>query len=85
MTFALSPHVHAATTGDGMVLLDERANRYWLLNANGVLVLRALLGGASAEQAARQLADAEPVAPDQATRDVTALITALSAARLVAS
>lgn len=82
MTFKLSPDTHHAPTRDGTVLLNERTNRYWQLNATGALVLEALLTGDTPDQAARRLVAAYPVTAEQADRDVAVLIDALCAARL---
>jgi hypothetical protein len=43
-----------------MVLLDERAGRYWQLNRTGALVVQALLDGDTPEHAARLLAHPPP-------------------------
>ncbi|KNB54284.1 hypothetical protein AC230_05540 [Streptomyces caatingaensis] len=66
-----------------MVLLDERRGRYWQLNGTGALVLRALLDGATPEEAAALLARTHPVSRDRAAADVAALLEHLTRAGLV--
>ncbi|WP_267887136.1 lasso peptide biosynthesis PqqD family chaperone [Streptomyces specialis] len=82
MSLRLRRDITARDTGTGMVLLDERKGRYWQLNATGALVLRALLGGATPEEAAGRLAADRQVAPEQAAADVGALIERLTSVRL---
>ncbi|WP_281250157.1 lasso peptide biosynthesis PqqD family chaperone [Streptomyces monashensis] len=79
----LRADVTACATGDGMVLLDERAGHYWQLNGTGTLVVTALLDGATPEQVAERLAATRPVTPERAAADVTALIAHLVKERLV--
>ncbi|WP_436956099.1 lasso peptide biosynthesis PqqD family chaperone [Streptomyces sp. SudanB182_2057] len=79
----LRDDVTACTTDDGMVLLDERAGRYWQLNGTGTFVIKALLDGATPEQIAGQLAATRPVTPERATADVTALVAHLVKEKLV--
>jgi hypothetical protein len=83
MTWRLRADVSTADTDDGMVLLDERAGRYWQLNATGALVLRKLLDGAAPHQVAQTLADRHPVSSEQAAADVAALVERLRTAGLV--
>lgn len=84
MTLALNPDVSAADTDTGMVLLDERAGRYWHLNDTGALVLRALLDGKTPKDAAARLAERFPgVGAERAAADVAALLETLSRSRLV--
>ncbi|WP_326595671.1 lasso peptide biosynthesis PqqD family chaperone [Streptomyces sp. NBC_01803] len=82
MSLRLRRDITARDTGTGMVLLDERKGRHWQLNATGALVLRALLGGATPEEAADRLAADRSVAREQATADVGALIERLTSVRL---
>ncbi|MGK5532623.1 lasso peptide biosynthesis PqqD family chaperone [Streptomyces sp. URMC 129] len=82
MSLRLRRDVTARDTGTGMVLLDERKGRYWQLNATGALVLRALLAGATVEEAAERLAADRAVAREQAAADVGALIQRLTSVRL---
>ncbi|MFI9202254.1 lasso peptide biosynthesis PqqD family chaperone [Streptomyces sp. NPDC053048] len=79
----LHDDVTACATGDGMVLLDERAGHYWQLNGTGALIVQALLDGATPAQAAERLAATRPVTPERATADVTALVAHLATAGLV--
>ncbi|MEU7741381.1 lasso peptide biosynthesis PqqD family chaperone [Nonomuraea sp. NPDC049158] len=84
MPFSLRGDVSAAHSTDGLVLLDERAGRYWQLNATATLVLRALLCGASPGEVARRLTGDHPgLSVEQADRDVADLLTALRRAGLV--
>jgi hypothetical protein len=83
MTLRLRTDVSTAETNDGMVLLDERVGRYWLLNLTGVLVLQLLLDGATPSQIAQILADQYPVSAEQAAVDITVLLACLRAAGLV--
>lgn len=85
MTFALAPHVSVTETGNGMVLLDERAGRYWQLNATGAAVVRLLAGGGTVEGAIATLCAAHPLASERAAADVEALLRSLRAAQVVVS
>ncbi|MET9294942.1 lasso peptide biosynthesis PqqD family chaperone [Streptomyces sp. NPDC003077] len=82
--FTLNPHVSAATTAHGAVLLDQRSGHYWQMNPTATLVLHALLDGATPEEAAARLTAAHPSATDRAGTDVAALIQHLRDARLIA-
>lgn len=84
MTLTLRPGVSTAATDYGTTLLDEDSGEYFTLNPTGSLVLRTLLTGGTAEQAARALADQYAVAADTADRDVADLVAGLRAAGLVA-
>ncbi|MEV0264819.1 lasso peptide biosynthesis PqqD family chaperone [Streptomyces sp. NPDC050617] len=75
--------VSACATDDGMVLLDERAGRYWQLNTTGALILNTLLDGATPQQTAHRLATTHPVTHERALTDVTALIDHLTQEHLV--
>jgi hypothetical protein len=83
MTLHLHPDMSAADTDDGVVLLDERAGRYWQLNPTGALVLRLLLDGAAPHQVAQTLADRHRVSTQQTAADVTAFLERLRTAGLV--
>ena len=84
MTMQLRADVSTVDTDDGLVLLDERAGRYWQLNRTGALVLRSLLDGAAPHQVAQTLVDRHPVSSEQAAADVAALLEHLHTAGLVA-
>ena len=84
MTLTLRPGVSTADTDYGTTLLDEDSGEYFTLNPTGSLVLRTLLTGGTAEQAARALAEQYAVAADTADRDVADLVAGLRAAGLVA-
>jgi hypothetical protein len=83
MTVQLRADVSTADTDDGVVLLDERAGRYWQLNPTGALVLRLLLDGAAPYQVVQALTDRHPVSTEQAAADIGALLERLRAAELV--
>ena len=83
MTLQLRADVSTADTEDGLVLLDERAGRYWQLNPTGALVLQLLLDGVAPDQVAQMLADRHPVRTEQAAADVNALLERLRTAGLV--
>lgn len=83
MTTRLHADVSTVDTDDGMVLLDERAGRYWQLNRTGAVVVRLLLDGATSRQVSETLAKRQPVSIEQACADVAALLHDLRAAGLV--
>ncbi|MFD8712629.1 lasso peptide biosynthesis PqqD family chaperone [Streptomyces anulatus] len=86
MNLSLDPAVHATATDTGMVLLDERSGHYWQLNPTGAMILRAILDGRTADEAARQLRTHHPaLGAAQASRDVAALIDHLLDSQLVTS
>jgi hypothetical protein len=83
MTMRLHDHVTLTHSGDGTVLLDERAGQYYQLNATASLLLTALLDGATATEAARRLATTYPGSADRAATDTASLIASLSDAGLL--
>ncbi|MGH8932798.1 MAG: lasso peptide biosynthesis PqqD family chaperone [Egibacteraceae bacterium] len=83
MMLRLRQHVSTTDTDGGLVLLDERAGRYWQLNWTGTLVLRHLLEGASPQDAAETLANRYAVTAEQAATDVDALLEHLRTVGLV--
>ncbi|MGH3771935.1 MAG: lasso peptide biosynthesis PqqD family chaperone [Pseudonocardiaceae bacterium] len=83
MTVRLRAEVSTADTDDGMVLLDERAGRYWRLNATGARVLRLLLEGATPQHVAQSLADRHAVSTERVAADVAALLDRLRTAGLL--
>jgi Coenzyme PQQ synthesis protein D (PqqD) len=83
MTVRLRADVSTADTGAGMVVLDERAGRYWQLNQTGALVLRLLLDGVAPRQIAQTLAQRRAVHTEQAAADVTTFLAQLRTAGLV--
>lgn len=85
MTVTLPPDVTATDCEDGLVLLDGRTGRYWMLNSTGAATLRLLLSGNSTTDTAAKLAARFPAAEGRADRDVAALLTALRTAKLVTS
>ncbi|MFF3128839.1 lasso peptide biosynthesis PqqD family chaperone [Streptomyces sp. NPDC057908] len=86
MTVSLRSDISTTPVDDGMILLNERTGRYWQLNANGTLVLNALLSCASTAEAARHLREEHPRLPVmQAEADVSALLTSLRNALLLTS
>ncbi|ACU37233.1 lasso peptide biosynthesis PqqD family chaperone [Actinosynnema mirum] len=84
MTFALAPHVTVTTTPHGLVLLDGRSGRYWMVNGTGALVLRHLLDGGTPETAASDLTARFPNAAGAVKSDVDALVSALRDAGVTA-
>jgi hypothetical protein len=83
MALKLRTGVFEAETEYGIVLLDGDNGEYFDLNGTGALVLRTLLSGATAGQAAQALTDEYAVDLDDATRDVADLLTHLRTAQLI--
>jgi Coenzyme PQQ synthesis protein D (PqqD) len=83
MALKLRLGVFDAETEYGIVLLDGDSGEYYDLNATGALVLRTLLAGATAAEAAQALTEKYPVGLDVATQDVRELLAHLRTARLV--
>lgn len=83
MSMRLRTDVSTTETGNGAVLLDERAGRYWQLNPTGARVLRLLLNGAATHQIAQALAEGHPVSTEQAAADVAAFLQHLRTAGLL--
>ncbi|GAA2734358.1 lasso peptide biosynthesis PqqD family chaperone [Streptomyces nogalater] len=84
MSLSLAAYLTAVDTdGGAMVLLDERTGTYRQLNPTGALVLRLLLRGATAEDAAAALAERHPQAGGSAGEDVARLVEALRGAGLL--
>ncbi len=67
----------------GTVLLDEDCGQYWNLNPTGALILQTLLGGGTADQAARALVEQYAVEVDTASSDVQQLVEELCSAGLI--
>jgi hypothetical protein len=82
MTLKLRDRVSVADTEYGIVLLDEDSGEYWNLNPTGAVVVRTLLEGGSAADAAQQLAEEYAIDPDTARRDVHDLVAGLRSAGL---
>jgi hypothetical protein len=83
MALKLRPGVFDTETDYGIVLLDGDSGEYYDLNPTGALVLRTLLAGGTAGQAAQVLTEEYAVGLDDATRDVQELLAHLRTARLV--
>jgi 5'(3')-deoxyribonucleotidase len=83
MTLKLRPGVFEAETEYGIVLLDGDSGKYYDLNESGALVLRTLLSGQTAEQAAQTLTEEYAVSLVEATQDVEDLLAHLRSARMV--
>lgn len=81
----LHPDVSTTDTDDGTVLLNERTGRYWQLNNTGAHVLRELLDGHEPAGIAAALAGRYGIDPQQAERDVSAVIERLRGSELVIS
>ncbi|MEU3960359.1 lasso peptide biosynthesis PqqD family chaperone [Streptomyces buecherae] len=84
MALTFGPDVSTAETDYGTVLLDERAGTYWELNPTGTLVVRTLMEGGDEADAVTAVTTAFDVDPDQARRDVDALVRELRASGLAA-
>ena len=84
MAMTLRRGVSATETDYGTTLLDEDSGEYFTLNPSGSLVLRTLLAGGTAAQAAQALTEEYAVDAETAGRDVADLIGGLRSARLVA-
>jgi Coenzyme PQQ synthesis protein D (PqqD) len=83
MTFRLRSGVFEAETENGIVLLDGDSGQYYDLNASGAIVLRTLLSGGTAGQAAQALTEEYDVGMAEATRDVEDLLVHLRTTRMV--
>ncbi|MGH3835352.1 MAG: lasso peptide biosynthesis PqqD family chaperone [Pseudonocardiaceae bacterium] len=83
MALTLRPGVFDAETEYGIALLDGDSGEYYDLNPTGAFVLRTLLAGATAGQAAQALTKEYAVGLDDATQDVRELLAHLRTARLV--
>lgn len=74
MPLRFDAHISTAETEYGTVLLDERAGTYWELNPTATLVVRTLLDGGEAADAAAALVREFDIERAQALRDVEALV-----------
>jgi Coenzyme PQQ synthesis protein D (PqqD) len=83
MTFKLRDGVSVAEMEHGFALLDQDSGQYWNLNPTGAVVLRTLLDGGTAAQAAQNLAEHYSVDINSAGEDVAELVTELRSAGLV--
>lgn len=83
MPYMLPREVTATESKDGLVLLDQRNGRYWLLNGTGATTLRLLLEGYPLSAVASRLTRDFPDASGRADADVRALVDALLAAGLM--
>lgn len=83
MPLRLHPDVVTTETDDGTVLLNLVTGRYWQLNTTGAGVLRHLLDGSTPGDIAAALAHRHAIPPEQAERDVHAILDRLSSAGLV--
>jgi hypothetical protein len=83
MSLALAPDLSATDTDDGMVLLDQRSGRYWMLNRTGATTLRLALAGRTPEEVAAELTATAPDGRARALADVQTLLASLRKARLV--
>lgn len=83
MALKLRPTVFEAETEYGIVLLDGESGRYFDLNESGALVLRTLLSGGTAGQAAQALTEEYAVEFAEAAQDVEDLLTNLRTTRMV--
>ena len=83
MSLRLCADVSLVETDEGMVLLNERAGRYWQLNPTGAILLRALLAGGTPHEAAQAVAERHGASVERVTTDVAVLVEQLQAAGLV--
>ncbi|MER8100956.1 lasso peptide biosynthesis PqqD family chaperone [Kitasatospora sp. NPDC094016] len=83
MATRLRPDVTLTATDDGAVVLDERSGRYFQLNRTGLLILRSLLEGRTADEIAADLGGRFPVTAARARSDVDRLHESLRTAGLV--
>ncbi len=83
MTLKLRDGVSTADTDYGIALLDQDSGQYWNLNPTAALVLRTLLDGGTAAQAAQELTEQYAMDADTAGRDVEDLVGGLHSAKLV--
>ncbi|HZG05119.1 MAG TPA: lasso peptide biosynthesis PqqD family chaperone [Streptomyces sp.] len=83
MAITLRSGVLMTDTEYGTALLDQRSGEYWTLNPTAAAVLRALLDGRSARQAATALTEEYDVGAEEAEQDVTRILHELRGARLV--
>ena len=83
MTMTLRRAVSVTETDYGTTLLDEDSGEYFTLNPSGSLVLRTLLAGGTAAQAAQALTEEYAVDGGTADRDVADLVAELRSAGLV--
>lgn len=74
MPLRFRDNVSTAETDYGTVLLDERAGSYWELNPTATLVVRTLLDGGEASDAAAALVREFDIEQAQALRDVETLV-----------
>ncbi|MFF4486285.1 lasso peptide biosynthesis PqqD family chaperone [Streptomyces sp. NPDC001544] len=74
MPLRFGDNVSTAETDYGTVLLDERAGFYWELNPTATLVVRTLLDGGEAADAAAALVREFDIDQAQALRDVETLV-----------
>ncbi|MFJ8469808.1 lasso peptide biosynthesis PqqD family chaperone [Streptomyces swartbergensis] len=74
MPLRFGDNVSTAETDYGTVLLDERAGTYWELNPTATLVVRTLLDGGEAADAAAALIREFDIDQAQALRDVEMLV-----------
>ncbi|MGH2770425.1 MAG: lasso peptide biosynthesis PqqD family chaperone [Actinomycetota bacterium] len=83
MSLSLCVDVSTVETDEGMVLLDERAGRYWQLNPTGALILRTLLEGSTPQDVVKTLTERHAVSAERVAADVAVLVESLQTAGLV--
>ncbi|MFF4399697.1 lasso peptide biosynthesis PqqD family chaperone [Streptomyces sp. NPDC001480] len=82
MPLRFGADVTTAETDYGTVLLDERTGAYWELNPTATLVVRTLLDGGEAADAAAALVREFDIDLAQALTDVETLVRQLRGAEL---
>jgi len=83
VTLKLRDGVFMVGTSDGVVLIDEETGQRWKLDAARALILRSLLAGYSAEEAAENVAEKYGVDLDTAGHDVDELVSRLRSSGLI--
>ena len=83
MTIRLHEDVSVARTEYGSILLDQASGQYCQLNRTATVIVDALGGGRTVEEAAAAVAERFEVDLETARRDVTALVGKLHATGLV--
>lgn len=82
MPLRFGDSISTAETDYGTVLLDEQAGTYWELNPTATLVVRTLLAGGEASDAAAALVREFDIDRSQALEDVETLVEELRSSGL---
>lgn len=84
MSIAFAGHIAVTETDYGVVLLDQRHGRYWKLNPTAGLVVDILRAGGTEQDAVARVVGTFDVDRERASADVTALLSAMRAAGVIA-